>query len=163
MSKDDKIVPLHRPVGELEHICELGGSFDETLVGIYVYSEYLDKDEVSRLLGVEPKKAWNPHEPHIIGKSKTREITKPFGMWRIESPRDYDAVVPKIEALFARCTNDMDKWEELTNKYECWFCIVGHLDNWNRELNLPVNVLKLLTERNLELKIDVFFDGDEDE
>ncbi len=161
MSEDDKVVPIKKPVGELEYICEIGGSFDETRAILYVYSENLDKDEVSSLLGVSPTKAWNPNEPHFVGKSKSRKITKPFGKWWIESKRDYSEVVPKIESLLNQCTKDMEIWRTLTEKYECWMCIVGHLNNWNRELNLPVSLLQMLSERNLDLNVDVYFDGEE--
>jgi len=162
MSKDDKIVPIKQPQGELEHICEVGGNFDETRVVLYAYSEKLNKDEVSKLLEVSATKSWNPNEPHYVGNKKERIITKPFGKWWLESDSNDSDVVEKIRTLLAQCTENLESWSELTSKYECWLSIVGHLDNWNRELNLPVDIMKLMVDRNLDLNIDVYFDGDEE-
>ncbi len=53
------------------------------MVALYVCSESLDKDEVSALLDTQPVKAWNPHEPHFPGKSRTRQVTKPFGQMKL--------------------------------------------------------------------------------
>ena len=160
----NEITPPPGPVGELQHICEIGGEFDETSVTLSVYSENLDRDEVTQLLGVQPTKAWNPGERHPIGNGrsgKTRIVE--WGKWWLTIDQNRNPVEPKIRKLLQQCTSDLDTWHKLASKYDIWLTIAAHLDNWNRELDLAPDILQLLSERRLKLKVDVYFDGDEDE
>jgi hypothetical protein len=149
------------PAGELQHLCTIGGDFDETSVTLFVYSENLDRDEVSRLLGVQPTKAWNPGERHPLGNGRSgRTRIVDWGKWWLEIDRNRNPVEPKIRKLLQQCTSDLEAWHKLASKYEVWLTISAHLDNWNRELDLAPDVLHLLSERRLMLKVDVYFDGD---
>ncbi len=158
------ITPPPRDVGELEHICEIGGEFDETSVTLSVYSGNLDRDEVTRLLEVQPTKAWNAGERHPIGNGKsgkTRIVD--WGTWWLTIDRNRNPVEPKIRKLFQLCTSNLNSWHTLASKYDIWITIAAHLDNWNRELNLEPDILQLIAERRVMLKVDVYFDGDDDE
>lgn len=146
---------------ELKHLCEIGGEFDESSVTLSVYAECLDRDEVTTLLGVQPTKAWNPGELHPIGNGKsgkTRIVD--WGKWWLTIERNRNPVEPKIRKLLQLCTADLDAWATLASKYDIWLTITAHMDNWNRELDLAPDILQLLAERHLQLKVDVYFDGD---
>ena len=72
-----------KPVGELQHLCEMGGQFDEASATISVYSEQLDRHKVTSILGVQPTNAWNPGERHPIGnRGVTRAVE--WGKWGAE-------------------------------------------------------------------------------
>ena len=145
---------------ELEYVCEIGGYVDETLITLSVHSEHLDRDEVTTLLGVQPTKAWNPGERHPIGKTGRTRVTD-WGKWLLQGDHDNNPVEPKILHLLQRCTPDFNAWHILTSKYDVWLTIVGYFENWNRELDLSPEILRLLAERQLMLKIDVYFTDDE--
>ena len=69
---------------------------------------------------------------------------------------------PKILKLFNRASSDLSPWQTLSNDYQVWLSVSAHLENWNRELSLSPTILKMISERHLELNIDVYFDGDEE-
>ena len=150
-----------RPKGDLEYICPIGGEFDETKVVLCAYSKQLDKQEVSNLLEVAPTKAWNPNEPHPMG-NKERIRVVDWGKWSFECSTPV-SVEQQIEILLSQCTNNLEHWRLLTEKYEVWLSVVGYLHNWNRELDLSSRVLRLLVDRNLALKVDVYFYRDREE
>ncbi|MDC0833097.1 DUF4279 domain-containing protein [Geitlerinema sp. CS-897] len=159
----NEIVSPQRPVCEVVWIGELGGEFDETSVTLSVYSKTLDLDEVTELLGVQPTKAWNPGERHPVGNGRSRKTRiVEWGKWRLTSERNRKPVEPKIRKLLQQCTPDLKIWQMLASKYDIWLTIAAHLNNWNRELDLTPDILQLLSERHLMLKVDVYFDGDED-
>jgi hypothetical protein len=153
----NEISPNTPPVGEVLQDIALGGSFDETSVHLTVYSTELDRHEVTSLLGVQPSKAWNPGERHPIGNGKsgkTRIVD--WGQWRLSTDYDTSDVEDKIRALLSRCTDALDDWRVLSQKYETWLTIGGHIFNWNRELDLAPDILRLLADRGLKLRIDVY-------
>lgn len=141
--------------GELEYVCTIGGEFDQTKVVLSVYSKQLDKQEVSNLLEVDPTKAWNPNEPHPVG-NKERIRVVDWGKWMLEYST-HVSIDQQIEMLLSQCTKNLEHWRLLNEKYEVWLSVVGYLHNWNRELDLSSRILKLLVDRNLALKVDVYF------
>lgn len=151
-----------KPVEELEYVCEIGGEFDEASVTLSVFSTKLDRHLVTQLLRVNPTKAWNPNEPHPLGtKGKTRVVD--WGKWYLSIEADTMPVEEKIKSLLAQCTDNLEHWHTLACDYEISLTIGGHLKNWNRELDLSPQTLKLLADRNLSLKVDVYLWGpDED-
>jgi hypothetical protein len=162
---DEKGIEL-KPVSVegLEQIGEIGGKPEKTSVTISVYSEELDKDKVSELLGVSPTKAWNPRERHSSGgkqNKKTRILE--WGKWYLSTETNDDPLDAKIENLFALCAPNLETWKWLSEEYETWLTIVGHINNWNREVHLSRKTLKLITDRSLDLVFDIYFDTDDDE
>ncbi len=150
------------PVGELEHIAELGGAPEKTSVTISVYSEQLDKDRVTQLLEVNPTSAWNPNERRADGiHGKTR--IDDWGKWFLATETDDEPLDEKIEKLFAACTQNLDSWLLLSEEYETWLTVVGHINNFNREVRLSRKSLKLIAERNLDFTFDIYFDDDEED
>ena len=160
----NEIITPSKPVGELVQIIELGGDFDETADILSVYSEELSREEVSSLLEVQPTKAWNPGEKHAVGtgrSGKTRIID--WGKWMLEVERNHEPVEPKIHNLLRSCTKNLEAWRTVSAKYNTQLTIVAHVENWNRELNLSPETLRLLAERNLMLNVDIYFYGDDDD
>lgn len=147
---------------DLEYIAEIGGRFEEFSVGVNFYSENLDRDEITNLLGHNPTKAWNAGERHPIGNTKKTKITN-WGKWYLSSERDSTDLNIKIKDLLEKLTDDLNKWQKLTSKYESWIDVAGYMNNWNRGFMLETDVLKLLSERNLEIYFDIYFDGDDNE
>ena len=148
------------PVGEL--LLQVGGKFDETSVTLSAYSERLDRHRVTALLGVNPSEAWDPGERHPLGKKGKTRICD-WGKWVLSIEYDTRPVEDKIRELLGQCTQDISRWQQLASDYDIWLTVSGHLNSWNRELNLSSKLLRMLTDRNLDLKVDVYFYGDDEE
>ena len=146
---------------DLEFIAEIGGNFEEFSVGINFYSENLDREEITSLLEHNPTKAWNAGERHPIGNSGKTRITN-WGKWILSSERDSTDLNIKLKNLFENLTDDLDKWQKLTSKYECWVNVAGYMDNWNREFTVEAEIMKLLSDRNLKIVFDIYYYGAEE-
>ena len=145
-------------------ILTAGGVLKETNLTLSVYSKQLDKEKVSNLLGLTPTKAWNPFERHPYGgphNKKTRILD--WGKWYYSTETNVESLDAKIEKLFALCTPNLEIWQRLSEEYQTWLTIVGHLDNWNREANLSRKTLKWIADRSLDLTFDIYFDAEDDE
>jgi len=155
---------IREPVNmdDTEVIAEVGGGFDEFSVGINFYSENLDREEITDLLGVHPTKSWNPGEMHKIGNGRRSRITD-WGKWYLSTKRDSVDVNEKLISLIESMTKDLEAWKHLTDKYESWVDVAGYMDNWNRGFRFKPEVMKALSERNLEVVFDIYYDGDEEE
>jgi|GEM_PF-1097883 len=161
---DGNKIPSSKPVGETVCIAEIGGRFEETSVTLSVYSEELDREEVSSLLGTQPTKAWNSGELHPVGNGRSgKQRIVDWGKWWFSSKRNCEPIETKIRQILQSCTGDLKAWQILTSKYDVWLTIAAYADNWNRELRLPADILQLLAERNLSLDIDAYFYGDDDD
>jgi hypothetical protein len=161
--ENDKEI-IREPINpdEIEPIAEIGGNFEEFRVGINFYSKKLDRDEITKLLGAEPTKSWNPNERHPIGNKNKTRITD-WGKWYMNSERDSTDLNEKLNNLFSTLTMDLEKWKILTEKYETWVDVSGYMENWNRAFTLKTETMKMLTDRNLEIVFDIYFYGDEDD
>lgn len=155
---------IREPVnpGELEHIAEVGGELEESSVGINFYSEQLNKEEIIQLIGSEPTKAWNPNELHPMGNRGRTRMTN-WGKWYLTSKRDERDINIKIQELLNSLTSNLEHWNELTSKYEAWIDVAGYMNNWNRGFKLTTESMKMLSERNLEVAFDIYYEESEDE
>ena len=158
----DEIIKEPVNIDDTEHIAEIGGTFEVFSVGINFYSERLDKDEITKLIGIQPTKAWNQGERHQVGNSKKSRITD-YGKWYFTSKRDSTDLNVKLKALLDSLTSDLEIWNLLTTKYEAWIDIAGYMKNWNRGFSLKPEILKMISDRNIEIVFDLYYDGDDDE
>ena len=152
----------YTPDPTAEVIGEIGGKPEKTGVIISVYSERLDEDRVTQLLEVNPTSAWNPNERRDYGLHGQTRIDD-WGKWFLSTETNDEPLDQKIENLFAACTQNLDSWFLLSQEYQTWFTVVGHINNWNREVQLSRKSLKLIAERNLDFTFDIYFDEDEED
>ncbi len=154
---------IREPVNldETEHIAEVGGMVEEFSVGVNFYSNKLDKQEITKLLGCEPTKSWNPNEKHPIGNSNKTRITD-WGKWYLSSQRDNTDLNAKLKGLLQSLTMDLEKWKILTSKYEAWIDIAGYMGNWNRGFTLTSEIMKMLSDRNLKIEFDIYYYNNEE-
>ena len=147
--------------GQMEHIAVIGGVFEEFSVGVNFYSKKLDRQEITKLLGKDPTKSWNPNERHPIGSSNKTRITD-WGKWYLNSKRDKIDLNIKLKDLLESLTSDLEVWKYLTSKYEAWIDVAGYMENWNRGFTLNTDIMKILSDRNLKIEFDIYFNGNED-
>lgn len=152
------------PVGELEHICQIGGQFDECSFCIEFEGESLDRHEISAALRLTPTKAWNAGERHAIGNGKTgkyREV--PYGRRYLEVEVAAESIDDAIGRFLRQCPALPEVWRTLSAKWHGRIAMVGHASNWNREFNLSAATVRLLAEHGLSLNVDAYFDGETNE
>ena len=161
--KDGNDITPNAPVGELVHICEIGGEFEECRVSVTFYSENLDRHRITQLLEVEPTKAWNPGEKYPVGHGKSGKfMMQDWGQWILRSEvRDNDPE-KQITSLLDRCSQEIDRWTQLSSEYDATLSIAVYTNNWNRELRLSPSIMRMLVERGLGLWIDAYFEDEEE-
>jgi len=155
---------IREPVNpnEMEHIAEIGGTFEEFSVGVNFYSKKLDRQEITKLIGVEPTKSWDPGERHPVGNSKRTRITD-WGKWYLTTKRDNTDLNIKLKDLLDSLTSDLENWRILTSKYETWVDVAGYMENWNRGFTLKPEIMKMLSDRNLEIVFDIYYEEEDDD
>ena len=131
-----------------------GGPVDRWKVALRVFGEELDPDRISVLLGCEPSSAARKGNPF-----------PKKGRWLLEIQSDdcheNEDLDDGIRMLLARLPSDADLWLSLTNAYAVdMFCGVV-LKSSNRGFAISAEVSRLLSDRNLEIGFDVYFEPDD--
>jgi hypothetical protein len=158
------ITPVMPDTDNLVHLGEIGGEFEECAVSISFQSENLDKHKITELLGVAPTKAWNPKEKYPVGNGKSGKfMMQDWGLWVLESEIKDNDPEKQITALFERCSQNLDRWTTLSSEYDATLSIAVYTHNWNRELRLANNIMRMLVERGFDLWVDAYFEEDEEE
>src|SRR5579883_1691313 len=106
----NKPVLREPPAGAPEGTTWFGGPVDRWQVALRVYSEELDPDRVSAILGCKPssaarKNAFFPREGRWILKVDSRDCAR------------NDDVDDGLRMLFARLPSTIDVWTTLANMY----------------------------------------------
>jgi len=147
--------PISRkpPSGAPEGTVWFGGPVDRWKVALCVHGEELDPDRISALLGCEPTSAARRGDPF---PRKGRWIL------RVESEKcgESDDVEDGIRMLLARLPSDGDLWVSLTGTYSVRVSCGLFLAASNRGFAISADVSKLLSDRNLEIAFNVYFDRD---
>lgn len=155
---------IREPVNfeELELITEVGGELEQSSLGINFYSEHLDKDEITELIGIQPTKSWNPNERHRMGNRGLYRMTN-WGKWYFHTERDSRDINIKIDELLSKLTPNLNIWNKLTSKYEVWMDVAGYMNNWNRGFKLSPESMRMLSDRNLDIFFDLYFEEQDEE
>ena len=147
--------PISRkpPSGAPEGTVWFGGPVDRWKVALCVHGEELDPDRISALLGCEPTSAAWRGNP-FPGK----------GRWllEVESEKcgESDDVEDGIRMLLSRLPSDGGLWASLTGTYSVSVSCGLFLAASNRGFAISADVSKLLSDRNLEIGFNVYFDRD---
>jgi hypothetical protein len=118
------------------------------LVSIRFSGTNMDPKQIAELLGFIPSEITEI-------SVKTRQRTT---IWSIRlkngDPLPLDR---KIETLLNQFTEDIGKWQKVftENIYADIFCGL-FLDEWNEGTSLPPSLLKKLSDRNLEIDLDIY-------
>jgi hypothetical protein len=139
------------PSGAPEGTVWFGGPVDRWKVGLRVYGEELDPDQISALLGCHPSSAQRkgnpfPKEGRWILDIDSRECT------------ENDDVDDGIRMLLERLPSDSGVWVSLTSTYAVDVFCGLFLASSNRGFGISAEVSRLLSDRNLEIGFDVYFD-----
>jgi hypothetical protein len=140
----------------------LGGDVDRIQVCIRAVAQDLEPDELSRSLGVQPTFAARKGERGFING---REVKQRIGVWYFEfngAPEEW-TLADAIVALLAQLPSDIGIWDNLALKHTLdVFCGV-FVRSPNRGFSLPPDILRQLSDRHLELNVDIYSASDRSE
>jgi len=139
----------------------VGGSIDRVSVSLRISAPDLDPDIVTRRLGVQPTFAARRGDER---PSKGGTIAQPVGIWIVGLANSPEwELADAISAVLDRVPSDLGLWKELASFASIdMFCGL-HLDDWNRGLDLPAELLARLGERHIALGLDIYCDESDDE
>jgi len=138
----------------------VGGDVDRVTAARRVGAPDLDPDAVTRQLGVQPTFAARRGDTR---PSKAGTITQHVGVWILEAPRSTEWVLrDAITALLDRLPTATSVWDGIAQSATIdMFCGL-HLDDFNRGLDLPAQLLARLAERHIGLSLDIYCEGSDE-
>ena len=146
-----KTISREPPSDAPEGTVWFGGPVDRWKIALRVYGEELDPDRISAVLGCQPSSAQRKGNPFPR-----------MGRWLLEIDckecTGNNDVDDGIRMLLARLPSDSGIWVSLTSNYAVDIFCGLFLASSNRGFGISAEVSRLLSNRNLEIGFDVYFD-----
>lgn len=150
----NKVLARTPPVGAPEGTVWFGGPVDRWKVSLRLFGEDLDPDRISALLGCEPTSAARRDDPF-----------PKKGRWILQiDSRDCgenDDVDEGVKMLLSRVPSDPDLWAALARTYSVNVYCGIFIATANRGFGISAEVSKLLSDRGLEIRFDLYYDPQE--
>jgi len=146
------------PTGAPEGIVWFGGPVDRWSISLRVYGEQLDPGNISEILGCDPTSSERKGARGCLDDGAPIPRTSHW-LLGIESKNfgEQDDV-DGIRMLLERLPSAGDLWASLTSTYNVdVFCGV-YMETWNRGFGISPEVSRMLSDRNLEVEFDKYFD-----
>lgn len=124
-----------------------------TTVGLRIFGDALDPDEITRLLGVDPSGYARKDATHLTASG--RQVVARSGSWRLDAgvPGNLDT---QVGSLLTSLPSDPTIWRGLTANYRCDVFCGLFLREGNGGAELSPRVMSLLGERGLRLSLDIY-------
>ncbi|HUA97113.1 MAG TPA: DUF4279 domain-containing protein [Terracidiphilus sp.] len=131
------------------------GEIGRTKVSLRLFSDDLDPEAVTSLLGRQPTRSWRAGEMKF-----SRPAT--FGSWHLQSDLsgDLDA---QIRGLLASLSPDIAVWNDLTKQHHADLFCGLFLTEGNQGLVLAPDTMDAIARRGLKLSLDIYGAPDTDE
>ena len=125
-----------------------------------VTGETLDPDEITRLLGAPPDKAWRKGDTITVGRRQLHD--RPFGRWSIGvKERSPGNLEDQINEILGRLTADLMAWRAVTSRYRADLFCGLFMEEWNEMMAIKPETLAAVGMRGIELELDIYgFDPD---
>jgi hypothetical protein len=140
---------------KLDKLDDTMGQIGRTKVSLRLFSDNLDPESVTSLLGRRPTRSWRAGEMKFSRPAK-------FGSWHLQSdaPGDLDA---QIRGLLASLSPDIAIWNCLTKQHHADLFCGLFLTEGNQGLVLAPNTMDAIARRGLKLSLDIYSARDIDE
>jgi len=135
---------------------------NKSTVTLRIKGEMLIPSEITTMLGSES--SFEQIKDQILVNKKTgKERISKFGMWALKV---FDCEPENIEKqvleIFSKLTNDKKTWEYLGSNFKVeLFCGI-FMKYENEGMGISPLVMKILSERKIELSIDIYGGKDDD-
>ncbi len=137
---------------------------ERSLACLRIHGEDLDPEEITRLLVATPTETVRKGEETYVCKRTGYVRIAKAGMWSLRAsertPEDLDS---QIEEILGQATGDLSVWRSLGEKYPMDLFCGLFLGVSNEGMSLTAKSLAALGERGIELELDIYSGGDEDD
>jgi hypothetical protein len=133
----------------------------KSAVTLRIIGDDLVPEEITKLLGIAPTHARKKGEKWA-GPKTGRVIIAKFGTWQLRAadhePENVDA---QIQEILSQTTGDLAVWRSITEKQRVdLFCSLFMAET-NEGLAISPRSLTALTERGIELSLDIYAPTDD--
>lgn len=130
------------------------GNLSRTKVGIRIYGDDLVPDEVTNLLQCQPTEIRKMGD--VRGSKENPRIVT-TGSWRFHvDENDVSILEEKVDKLLKQLTDDLLIWKQLTDRFQTDIFCGLFLEDFNEGFSLSPEILKKLSDRNLEIGFDIY-------
>jgi hypothetical protein len=131
----------------------IGGPSQSVRVSLRILGDALEPDEITKLLGYAPTKAYRKGEPN-----ERNQLPAWTGIWNL-SIKSNDELETVVEALLEKLPTDLVIWRELAAHYRIdIFCgIWFEAARLNGGFGLSPTLMMALAERGLTIGFDIYF------
>lgn len=127
----------------------VGGSISDSIVSLTLYAQDMQISKISELIGVSPDES---HEKGDILRNKKPATT---AMWSLNSPGDL-AFIDKIKYLLSKTTDSIEAWNTISDFCDMQLRCVIFMHAWNEGFDIPLEVLRDLSQRNWKFGLSVY-------
>jgi hypothetical protein len=125
-----------------------------SIVGLRIFGDRLDPDEISRLLGGVPTDSFRKGQ---VKPSKTKGIIRKSGGWLLnaagQEPGNLDI---QVEEMLGQLTEDLSVWAALTNEYKVDLFCGFFMSETDEGIEVSAKTLKALGERGIKLGVCIY-------
>ena len=136
-------------------VAECGNTPDEVAVTLAIYSESLEPDELTKVMGCEPTKAYKK------GRRRSKKSPpSPTGAWllkvRGEPP---DSPETLTHQLFDKLPKTEGFWKDLGEQFDLQLRYGLHSENWNQEFSFSHSLIQRMSSLHVEVVLDIYSYG----
>jgi hypothetical protein len=130
------------------------GNIHRTKVSLRIFGDDLIPETISGLLQCKATEAVKKND--LTGYSQKRDTAR-TGSWHFNiDENDPSTLEQKIEKLLIQMTENPAIWKRLTTDFKVDIFCGLFLEEFNEGFNLSPEVLKKLSDRNLEIGFDIY-------
>lgn len=127
----------------------------ETAASLHIRGDDVDPDEVTRLLGREPKRGWRKGEFYRTPSgNRFRAWT---GSWMLKAadraPGDLDG---HIAELLAPLTDDLTVWKALSERFDVYLYFGIFIRKYNQAMGLSPTTLRMVADRGIRMDFELY-------
>lgn len=137
-----------------ENIVTVGGAIKDATVTLRLFGDDLIPAEITKLLGALPTQARKKGE---VVQDSRYDLEARTGSWLLKSALGGStALSEQISSLLNQVTSDAKVWHQLTTRYSAdLFCGI-FLDEFNRDFDLPPQLVARLAKLGLGISFDLY-------
>ena len=135
----------------LSHAEELhvGGLPTDSIANLCIYSENIDIQALSALIGCEPSEA------HQKGDVIKKRPPASVGLWCLEPPKNL-SFPEKLSYLVGTTTSNRDVWDKLASSHRLQLRCAVFLHSWNEGFDIPAEIIAEIGNRHWEYLFSMY-------
>lgn len=147
----------HEQPDRIPHVlARVGGPAERVTVGLRIFGDDVEPDEITALLGCPPSVARRRGD---VVEGRARQRVARTGSWILNSNGPgSEPLDAQVRRLLDGLTGDLSAWAALTRRFKVdLFCGV-FMGGWNR--GIDAETMRALADRNVPLGFDIYATGE---